>query len=91
MEQLTNYSCKVINKGTKVYEILNTSFQVVERLFVLAYVIANNEAGIKNNRKYFLPRAQIEKYNLLIDGRNFYDQPIDNLIKQYDDEVRQYQ
>ena len=63
----------------------------VKRLFVLAYVIAadaaNNEAGIKNNRKYFLPRGEIENYNVLIDGRNFYDQLINDLIKQYD-EVR---
>ena len=32
---------------------------------------------------YFLPRVEIKNYNVLIDGRNFYDQP----IKQYD-EVR---
>ena len=33
---------------------------------------------------YFLPRGKIENYNLLIDGRNFYDQLINDLIKQYD-------
>ena len=82
---------KAINKGTNVYELLSAKLQGVKRLFVLAYVIdagaANNEAGIKNNRKYFLPRGKIENYNVLIDGRNFYDQPINDLIKQYD-EVR---
>ena len=41
----------------------------------------------KNNRKYFLPRGEIKNYNVLIDGINFYDQPINDLIKQYD-EVR---
>ena len=69
----------------------NISFQGVRRLFALAYDIAagaaNDEAGIKNNRKYFLPRGEIKNYNVLIDGRNFYDQPIKDLIKQYD-EVR---
>ena len=34
-------------------------------------------------RKYFLPRVNITSYNELIDGRNFYDQPINNMIKQY--------
>ena len=29
----------------------------------------------------------MKNYNVLIDGRNFYDQPINDLIKQYD-EVR---
>ena len=60
-------------------------------MLVLAYTIAagaaNNEAGIKNNRKYFLPRTKIENFNVLIDGKKFYDQPINDLIKQYD-EVR---
>ena len=33
----------------------------------------------------FLPREEIKNYNVLIHGRNLYDQPIDDLIKQYDD------
>ena len=90
---------KVINQGTNIYELLSASFQGVKRLFVLAYFIAapaegNNPpppvdetAGIKNNKKYFLPRGEIKNYNVLIDGRNFYDQPINDIIKQYD-EVR---
>ena len=35
-------------------------------------------------KKYFLPRVKIENYNIEIDGRNFYDQPINDSIKQYD-------
>ena len=35
-------------------------------------------------RKYFVPRVDITKYNVLIDGRNFYDQPISDQIKKYD-------
>ena len=81
----------IIKKGTNIYELLYASFQGVRRLFVLAYVVAagaaNDEAGIKDNKKYFLPRGEIKNYNVLIDGRNFYDQPINDLIKQYD-EVR---
>ena len=82
---------KLTEKGKNVYELLNASFQGVRRLFVLAYVVAagaaNDEAGIKDNKKYFLPRGEIKNYNVLIDGRNFYDQPINDIIKQYD-EVR---
>ena len=33
---------------------------------------------------------KIGNYNIEIDGRNFYDQPINDLITQYD-EVRKYQ
>ena len=78
---------KVIEQGKNIYELLNASFQGVKRLFVLAYVIAaddnaDQEPGIKDNKKYFLPRGEIKNYNVLIDGRNFYDQPINDLIKQ---------
>ena len=79
---------KVIEKRKKFYELLSSSFEGVKRLFVLAYFIANggnDEAGIKNNKKYFLPRGEISNYNVLIDGRSFYDQPINDLIKQYDE------
>ena len=70
-------------------ELLNASFEDVKRLFVLAYFVAagndpDQEAGIKDNKKYFLPRREIKNYNVLIDGRHFYDQPINDLIKQYD-------
>ena len=36
-----------------------------------------------SHTKYFLPRVNITNYNVLIDGRNFYDQPINDLVKQY--------
>ena len=71
---------KVIEQGKNLYELLNASFQGVKRLFVLAYFIAapaaaggntDDTAGIKNNKKYFLPRGEIKNYYVLIDGRNF--------------------
>ena len=80
---------KVIEKWKNLYELLNASCQGVRRLLVLAYVVAagaaSNEAGIKNNKQYLLPRGEINNYNVLIDGRNFYDQPINDLIKQCGD------
>ena len=49
-----------------MYERLNASFQGVRRVFVLAYATAadaaNDEAGIKKNRNYFLPRGEIKNY-----------------------------
>ena len=88
MEQLSNKASRSNTKRKKnLYELLNASFQGARKLFVLAYVVtagaANYEAGIKNNKKYFLPRVEINNYNVLIDGKNFYDQPVHDLIKQY--------
>ena len=72
-----------------MYELLSTSVSDVKRLFVLAYFIAaddaNNEADIKNNKRLFLLRGEINNCNVLIDRRNLYDQPINDLIKQYDE------
>ena len=36
-------------------------------------------------KKSFLPRAEINNYNVLIYGRNSYDQPMNDIIKQYDE------
>ena len=50
---------KMIEKEKNIYKLVSASFQGFKRLFVLAYAIAggaaNDEAGIKDNKKYFLP------------------------------------
>ena len=69
---------------------LDNSFQGVNRLFVLPFNNIDNDVneGKRNSyKKYFLPRVDITKYNVLIDDRNFYDQPISDQIRKYD-EVR---
>ena len=73
---------------------LYASFQWVRRLFVLTFNnttvnVSNSPINNTNNRvlrnshtKYFLRRVNITNYNVLIDGRKFYDQLINDLIKQ---------
>ena len=75
------------NNGEKyIRELLASSCQGVKRLFVLAYnnTAGNNQVSVDSYKKYLLPRVKIENYNIEIDGRNFYDQPINDSIKQYD-------
>ena len=43
----------------------------------------NNQVSVDSYKKCFLPRVKIDNYNIEIDGRNFYDQPINDSIKQY--------
>ena len=54
-------------------------------MFVLAYdnTAGNNQVSVDSYKKYFLRSVKIENYNIEIDGRNFYDQPINESIKQY--------
>ena len=77
------------NSKEPLRELLDSSYQGVKRLFVLAYdnTAGNNQVSVDSFKKYFFPRVKIENYNIEIDGRSFYGQPINDLIKQYS-EVR---
>ena len=70
-----------------IRELLDSSCQGVKRLFVLAYdnSAGNDQVSVDSYQKYFFPRVKIENYNIEIDGRNFYDQPINDSTKQYDE------
>ena len=43
-----------------------------------------NNRVIKNGqRKYYLPKVDLNKYNVIIDGRNFYVNPIESDVENY--------
>ena len=74
------YKTKEINEDADAnvfkYINLDLSFQGVNILFVMAYNRANGQPTRNGRRKYFLPRISLNKYNVIIDGRNIYDNPI---------------
>ena len=59
-----------------IRELLDSSWQGVKRLFVLAYNNKEDDdkVSVDSFKKHFLPRFKIENYNIEIDERNFYDQ-----------------
>ena len=66
------------------YINLDPSFQGVNRLFVMAYSRADDDQHTRNKRtKYYLPRIELKIYNVIIDGRIFYDNPIESDIEKY--------
>ena len=65
------------------YINLDPSFQGVNRLFVMAYNRVDGQPTRNGQRKYYLPRISLSKYNVIIDGRNFYDNPIESDIGKY--------
>ena len=81
------YKTKEINENADAnvfkYINLDPSFQGVNRLFVMAYNRANGQPTRNGRRKYYLPRIDLEKYNFIIDGRNFDDNPIESDIEKY--------
>ena len=74
----------VVDGEKYIRELLDSSYQGVKRLFVLAYnnTAGNDQVSIDDYKKSFLPRVKTENYNTDIDGRYFYDQPINGSIKQ---------
>ena len=76
-----------VNDEKYIRELLDSSCQGVKRLFILAYnnTAGNDQVSVDSYKKYFLPRVKIEKYKIEIDGRNFYHQPINDSIEQYDE------
>ena len=87
-EYQTKIETKNLDNDNLTRFTLYAAFQGVRRLFVLAF---NNTDGNANkvernsHKKYFLSRVNITNSNVLIDRRNFYDQPINDLVKQYDE------
>ena len=69
------------------YISLDPSFQGVNRLFVMAFnklAAANDDQFNKySKRVYYLSRNDLNNYNVIIDGRNFHDNPIESDIEKY--------
>ena len=55
--------------------MVEPSFQGVNRPFVLAF---ENATQRTTHFLYYLPNVEIKNYNVMINGENFFDQPIKN-------------
>ena len=58
--------------------LVNPSFQGVNRLFVLSF---ENEGDRASHSNYYLTKVEIKDYNVIIDSKNFSDQPINSDLK----------
>ena len=61
--------------------LFDPSFQGLNRLFVLSF---ENEGDRRSYSNYYLPKVEIKDYNVMIDGKNFFDQPVNNDFKTYE-------
>ena len=77
------YQTKVLTEGQNQYLdfLIEPSFQGVNRRFVLSF---ENEDDRKVHTRYYLPKVELKDYNVMIDGKNFFDQPVKNNIQKYD-------
>ena len=49
----------------------------------MAYNRVDGQPTRDGQRKYYLQRIDLKKYNAIIDGRNFYDNPVESDIEKY--------
>ena len=58
--------------------LIDTSFQGLNRLLVLPF---ENDNGRISHKQCYLPTVKIRYFIVMIDGRNFFDEPIKNDLK----------
>ena len=77
------YQTKVSTEGVNQYLafLINPSSQRLNRFFVLSL---ENEGDRKVHTGCYLPKVEIKDYNVMIDGKNIFDQPVKNDIRTYD-------
>ena len=64
---------------------LESNFVGVNRLFVLVYTNKDDNSKRFKTQKYYLPKGIIKSFNVIIIGKNFYDQPVNSSIKRYEE------
>ena len=64
---------KLYAQKTYLNHLVDPSFQRVNRLIVLTF---ETENGRTSHSNYYLPKVEIKDYNVIIDGKNFFYQPI---------------
>ena len=69
---------ELLAQNANLNHLIEPSFQGVNRLFVLAF---ENDAQRISKKRCYIPNVEIKDYNVMIDGKNFFDQPIkDNKV-----------
>ena len=72
---------ELLAQNINLNHLIDPSFQGVNRLFVLA---CEDDAQRTSNKRYYIPNVEIKDYNVMIDGKKFFNQPIkNNKVKYY--------
>ena len=66
-------------KTNHLYHLIDPTFIKVKRLFIL---LSENEDDWTSS-KYYKPKVEIKDFNVLIDGKSFFDVPVENKEETY--------
>ena len=64
---------ELLAENVNLNHLIQPSFQGVHRLFVLAF---EDDKQRICNKRYYIPNVEIKDYNVMIDGKIFFDQPV---------------
>ena len=68
-------------KTNNLNYLIDPTFNKVNRLFVLSF---ENEEDRTSFSKYYVPKVEIKDFNVLIDEKGFFDVPVKNKEKAYE-------
>ena len=66
---------ELLARNSNLNHLIEPSFQGVNRLFVLAF---EDDAQRISRKRYYIPNVEIKDYNVMIDRKNVFDQPVKN-------------
>ena len=69
---------ELLARNANLNNLIEASFQGVNRLFVLAF---EDDAQRISKKRYYIPNVEIKDSNVMIDEKNFFDQPIKDKVK----------
>ena len=64
--------------------LIDPAFTNVNRLFVLSFSRNNNTDNRDSFSHYYVPNIEIKDFNVLIDGKSFFDLPVKNEEETYE-------
>ena len=69
---------ELLRQNPNLNHLVEPCFLGVNRLFVLAF---ENDAQRTSNKRYYLPNVEIKENNVMIDGKNVFDQSTNSDLK----------
>ena len=67
--------------------LIDPTFTNVNRLFVLSFSRNNNTDNRDSFSDYYVPNIEIKDFNVIIDGKNFFDLPLKNEEETYEESI----
>ena len=76
---------KTFAQNRYLNHLINPIFQGVNRLFLLSFENENNRTL---HSTYHLSEVEVKDYNVIIDGKKSFDQPIHSMTKTYENIIK---